>query len=96
MRNKDEVTVEYRSPHKEEFNDLYFSLNIIWLIKSRMKEMEYMAYMPGLRHGKLFIGRPCKKRADDLLKLSRHQLKMVTAIYTACSCKGAPVHYGPA
>jgi ribonuclease HI len=24
--------------------------------------------MPGLRHGKLFIGRPCKKRADDLLK----------------------------
>ena len=38
--------------------------------------------LPGLRHGKLFIGRPCKKRADDLLKLSRHQLKMVTAIYT--------------
>jgi len=36
----------------------------------------------GLRHGKLFIGRPCKKRADDLLKLSKHQLKMVTAIYT--------------
>jgi hypothetical protein len=23
--------------------------------------------MPGCRHGKLFIGRPCKKRADDLL-----------------------------
>jgi len=29
-----------------------------------------------------FIGRPCKKRADDLLKLSRHQLKMVVAILT--------------
>jgi len=26
--------------------------------------------------------RPCKKRADDLLKLSRHQLKMATEIYT--------------
>jgi len=38
--------------------------------------------LPGLRHEKLFIDRPCKKRADDLLKLSRHQLKMVTAIYT--------------
>ena len=38
--------------------------------------------LPGLRHGKLFIGRPCKKRADDLLKLGRHQLKMATAIYT--------------
>ena len=37
---------------------------------------------PGLRHGKLFIDRPCKKRADDLLKLGRHQLKMVTVIYT--------------
>jgi len=38
--------------------------------------------MPGLRYGKLFIGRPCNKRADDLLKLSRHQLKMVIAILT--------------
>jgi len=37
---------------------------------------------PGHKHGKRFIGRPCKKRADDLLKLSRHQLKMVAAIFT--------------
>jgi len=38
--------------------------------------------LPGHRHGKFFIGRPCKKRADDLLRLSRHQLKMVVAIFT--------------
>jgi hypothetical protein len=38
--------------------------------------------MPGCRHGKLFIDRPCKKRADDLLKLGRHQLKMAVAILT--------------
>jgi len=38
--------------------------------------------LPGLRYGKLFKGRPCKKKADDLLKLGRHRLKMVTAIYT--------------
>jgi hypothetical protein len=38
--------------------------------------------LPGHRHGKLFIGGPRKKRADDLLKLSRHQLKMVVAIRT--------------
>jgi hypothetical protein len=38
--------------------------------------------LPGHRHGKLFIGRPCKKRADELLKLSRHQLKMAVAILT--------------
>jgi hypothetical protein len=38
--------------------------------------------LPGHRHGKLFIGRPCKKRSDDLLKLSKHQHKMVVAILT--------------
>jgi hypothetical protein len=32
--------------------------------------------LPGHRHEKLFTGRPCKKRADDLLKL----LKIVVAI----------------
>jgi hypothetical protein len=31
------------------------------------------------RQGKLFISGPCRKRADDLLKLGRHQLKMVVA-----------------
>jgi hypothetical protein len=35
--------------------------------------------MPGCRHSKLFISRPCKKRADDLLKLNWHQLKMAVA-----------------
>jgi hypothetical protein len=38
--------------------------------------------LTGHRHGKLFISEPCKKRADDLLKLSRYQLKMVVAILT--------------
>ena len=38
--------------------------------------------VPGCRHGKLFIGRPCKKRADELLKLGRHQIKMAVAITT--------------
>jgi hypothetical protein len=36
--------------------------------------------LPGHRHGKLFTGGPCKKRADHLLELSRHQLEMVVAI----------------
>jgi len=38
--------------------------------------------LPGLRHGNIFIDRPCKKRPDDVLKLGRHQPKMATAIYT--------------
>jgi hypothetical protein len=38
--------------------------------------------LPGHRHGILFIGRPCKRRADVLLKLSRHQLKTAVAVLT--------------
>jgi hypothetical protein len=38
--------------------------------------------LPGYRHGKHFISRLRKKRADDLLKLSRHQLRMVVAFLT--------------
>jgi hypothetical protein len=38
--------------------------------------------MPDCRHNKLFISRLCKKRADDLLKLNRHQLKSAVAFLT--------------
>jgi hypothetical protein len=38
--------------------------------------------LPGQKHGKLFLGKPCKKKANDLLKLSRHLLKMTVAIFT--------------
>jgi hypothetical protein len=47
--------------------------------KVNKKWTEYEHYstwkdLPGQRHGKLFIGKSCKKRAEDLLKLSRHLL----------------------
>ena len=48
-------------------------------------ELQYFntwTQMPGCKHGKLFIGRTRKKRADDLLKLDRHQLKLITVILT--------------
>jgi hypothetical protein len=38
--------------------------------------------LPGHRHGKLFIGKPHKKSADDLLKLSKHLLRLTVAIFT--------------
>jgi hypothetical protein len=38
--------------------------------------------LPGHRHGKLFIGNPCKKRSEDLLRLSRHLLRLTGAIFT--------------
>ena len=34
---RDEVTGEWRKLHNEELNDLYFSPNIVWLIKLRMR-----------------------------------------------------------
>jgi hypothetical protein len=51
-------------------------------IKNWTKHQHYSAWrdLPGLRHGKFFIGRPCKKRANNLLKLSKPQLKMIVAI----------------
>jgi hypothetical protein len=38
--------------------------------------------LPSHRHVKLFIGKPCKKRADDLLRLSRDLLRLTVAIFT--------------
>jgi hypothetical protein len=53
-------------------------------VKNWTERQHYNAWrdLPGQRHGKLFIGRPCKRRADDLLKLSRHQIKMAVAVLT--------------
>jgi ferredoxin-thioredoxin reductase catalytic subunit len=53
-------------------------------IKNWTEHHHYRAWivLPGHRYGKRFIDRPCKERADDLLKLSRQQLKMVVAILT--------------
>jgi hypothetical protein len=48
--------------------------------------------VPGYKHGKLFISGPCKKRAEDLLKLSRHHLRMVVAILTGHTLMRT--HYG--
>jgi len=48
---------------------------------TEMQHLRAWIDLPGLRDGKLFIGRPCKKRADDLLKLGRHQIKMAITIY---------------
>jgi hypothetical protein len=42
---RDEVTGERRKLHNEELNDLYSSLNIIRVIKSRMRWVKRVAWM---------------------------------------------------
>jgi hypothetical protein len=49
---------------------------------SEFQHFTTWTHKPGCKHGKLFIGRPCKKRADDLLKLDSHQFKLISAILT--------------
>ena len=34
---RDELTGEWRKLHNEELNNLYSSINIVWVIKSRRK-----------------------------------------------------------
>ena len=57
---RDEVTGEWRKLHNEELYDLYCSLNIVWVIKSRiMRWAKHVARM-GERRGvyRALVGRP--------------------------------------
>jgi hypothetical protein len=49
---------------------------------TELQHFNTWTHLPRCKYGKLFIGRPCKKRADDLIKLDRHQLKLAVAILT--------------
>ena len=44
-RKRDEVTVEWRKLHNVELNDLYCSLNIVRVIKSRRRWAGHVARM---------------------------------------------------
>ena len=69
---------EHQQPHMKTNSSTETHVIKNW---TEVQHLRAWIDLPGLRHGKLFIDRPCKKRADNLLKLSRHQLRMVTAIY---------------
>src|SRR5215468_8370822 len=74
---RDEVTVEWRKLHNEELHDLYSSLNILWVIKSRrMKWAGHGARMGeergvyrvllGKPEGKRQLGRPRRRWEDNI------------------------------
>jgi len=61
---RDEVTREWRKLHNEELNDLYSSLNIVRVVKSRrMRWVGHVACM-GERRGvyRVLVGKPEGKR----------------------------------
>ena len=81
---RDEVTGEWRKLHNEELNDLYFSLNIVRVIKSgRMRRAGHVALM-GERRGayRVLVGKPEGKRQfrrpshrwDDSIKMDLQEV----------------------
>jgi hypothetical protein len=63
-RKRDEMTGEWRKLHNEELHDLYSSLSIIRIIKSRrMRWSSHVARMGEKRNAcRLLVGNPEKKR----------------------------------
>ena len=61
---RDEVTQEWRKLHNDELNDLYCSLNIVWVIKSsRMRWAGHVARMGERRDVYMvLVGKPEGKR----------------------------------
>jgi hypothetical protein len=83
-RKRDEVTGEWRKLHDEEINDLYYSHNIVRLIKSRRTKWPgHVARMGerrgayGIlvwkREGKRSLGRP-RRRLEDNIKIDLQEL----------------------
>ena len=64
---RDKVTGEWIKLHNEELNDLYSSLNIVWVIKSRrMRWARHVAHMGGEPVGERSLERPGHKWGDTI------------------------------
>jgi len=80
---RDEVTAEWRKLHNEELNDLYCSLNIVRVTKSRMRWAGHVAHMDerrgvymvlvGKLEGKRPLGRP-RRRWEDNIKMDLQEV----------------------
>jgi len=81
---RDEVTREWRKLHNEEVNDLYSSLNIILVIKSRMRWAGHVACI-GEKRGiyRVLVGKPKGKRPLGRPRCRReHNIKMEWGAWT--------------
>jgi hypothetical protein len=60
---RDEVTGKWRRLHDDDLHDLYFSSNIIRVIKSRgMRWARYVARMGGKPNTEFFLSKPERRR----------------------------------
>jgi hypothetical protein len=82
---KNEVKEEWRRVHNEELNDLYYSSNFVWVIKSRsLRWAGHVAHMGerrgiyrvlvGKTEGKRPLGRP-RLRWDVNTKMDFHEAR---------------------
>ena len=62
---RNEVTGDWRKLHNEEFNDLYSSPNIVWVIKSR--RMRWAGHVARMGEGRgvyrVLVGKPERKKS---------------------------------
>jgi hypothetical protein len=80
---RDKVTGEWRKLHNEELNDLYFSPNVVWVIKLRMRWAGHGAHMGerrgvyrillGKHEGKRSLGRP-RHRWEGSIKMDLQEV----------------------
>jgi hypothetical protein len=81
---RDEVTGEWRKLRKEDLNDLYFSPNIVWVIKSRRmrwavhvarigERRDVYRVLVGKPEGKRPMGRP-RRRWEDNIKMDLQEV----------------------
>jgi hypothetical protein len=80
---RDEVTGEWRKLHNEELNDLYSSLNIVRMIKSRrlrwaghvarMEERGVYRVLVEKPEGKSTLGRP-RRRCENNIRMNLQEV----------------------